>query len=195
MKSLFNQLLLICSLGLIGMTTIQGNELVSNEDASGFYNFTLNMVDGVPQKMSTYQGKVCLIVNVASKCGYTSQYANLEKVYQEYKNKGFMVLGFPANNFGGQEPGTNAEIKDFCSTKFNVTFDMFEKISVKGGDKDPLYAYLTSGGGNGDLSGEIGWNFEKFLVDKNGRIVKRFKSGVDPLSEELIQAIEQEEAK
>ena len=124
MKSLFNQLLLICSLGLIGMTTIQCNELVSNDDKSGFYNFTLNTIDGVPNKMSTYQGKVCLIVNVASKCGYTSQYANLEKVYQEYKNKGFMVLGFPANNFGGQEPGTYQEIKTFCSSKYNVTFNM-----------------------------------------------------------------------
>ena len=134
-------------------------------------------------------------MNVASRCGYTSQYANLEALHKAHASKGLSILGFPANNFGGQEPGTNAEIKEFCSTKFNVTFDMFEKISVKGGDKHPLYAYLTSGGGNGDLSGEVGWNFEKFLINKNGQIVKRFRSGVDPLSDEMIKAIEQEEAK
>ena len=190
MKSLFNQLLLICSLGLIGMTTIQSNELVSNDDKSGFYNFTLNTIDGVPNKMSTYQGKVCLIVNVASKCGYTSQYANLEKVYQEYKNKGFMVLGFPANNFGGQEPGTDQEIKTFCSSTYNVTFNMYGKISVKGNDKHPLFTFLTSGAANSNLAGEIGWNFEKFLIDKNGKLIKRYKSNIDPMSLEMKTDIE-----
>ena len=190
MKSLFNQLLLICSLGLIGMTTIQCNELVSNDDKSGFYNFTLNTIDGVPNKMSTYQGKVCLIVNVASRCGYTSQYANLEKVYQEYKNKGFMVLGFPANNFGGQEPGTDQEIKTFCSSTYNVTFNMYGKISVKGNDKHPLFTFLTSGAANSNLAGEIGWNFEKFLIDKNGKLVKRYKSNIDPMSAEMKTDIE-----
>ncbi len=190
MKSLFNQLLLICSLGLIGMTTIQSNELVSNDDKSGFYNFTLNTIDGVPNKMSTYQGKVCLIVNVASKCGYTSQYANLEKVYQEYKNKGFMVLGFPANNFGGQEPGTDQEIKTFCSSSYNVNFNMYGKISVKGNDKHPLFTFLTSGAANSNLAGEIGWNFEKFLIDKNGKLIKRYKSNIDPMSLEMKTDIE-----
>ena len=190
MKSLFNQLLLICSLGLIGMTTIQCNELVSNDDKSGFYNFTLNTIDGVPNKMSTYQGKVCLIVNVASKCGYTSQYANLEKVYQEYKNKGFMVLGFPANNFGGQEPGTDQEIKIFCSSSYNVNFNMYGKISVKGNDKHPLFTFLTSGAANSNLAGEIGWNFEKFLIDKNGKLIKRYKSNIDPMSLEMKTDIE-----
>ena len=190
MKSLFNQLLLICSLGLIGMTTIQCNELVSNDDKSGFYNFTLNTIDGVPNKMSTYQGKVCLIVNVASRCGYTSQYANLEKVYQEYKNKGFMVLGFPANNFGGQEPGTDQEIKTFCSSTYNVTFNMYGKISVKGNDKHPLFTFLTSGAANPNLAGEIGWNFEKFLIDKNGKLIKRYKSNIDPMSLEMKTDIE-----
>ena len=190
MKSLFNQLLLICSLGLIGMTTIQCNELVSNDDKSAFYNFTLNTIDGVPNKMSTYQGKVCLIVNVASRCGYTSQYANLEKVYQEYKNKGFMVLGFPANNFGGQEPGTDQEIKTFCSSTYNVTFNMYGKISVKGNDKHPLFTFLTSGAANPNLAGEIGWNFEKFLIDKNGKLIKRYKSNIDPMSAEMKTDIE-----
>jgi glutathione peroxidase len=140
--------------------------------------------------MSTYQGKVCLIVNVASKCGYTSQYANLEKVYQEYKNKGFMVLGFPANNFGGQEPGTDQEIKTFCSSTYNVTFNMYGKISVKGNDKHPLFTFLTSGAANSNLAGEIGWNFEKFLIDKNGKLLKRYKSNIDPMSAEMKTDIE-----
>lgn len=159
------------------------------------HQFKVKTIDGTEKSLSDYKGRVLLIVNVASRCGYTSQYANLEALHKAHAAKGLSILGFPANNFGGQEPGSNAEIKEFCSTKFNVTFDMFEKISVKGGDKHPLYAYLTSGGGNGDMSGEVGWNFEKFLINKNGQIVKRFKSGVDPMSDELIKAIEQEEAK
>ena len=159
------------------------------------HQFKVKTIDGTQKSLSDYKGRVLLIVNVASRCGYTSQYANLEALHKAHAAKGLSILGFPANNFGGQEPGSNAEIKEFCSTKFNVTFDMFEKISVKGGDKHPLYAYLTSGGGNGDMSGEVGWNFEKFLINKNGQIVKRFKSGVDPMSDELIKAIEQEEAK
>lgn len=190
MKSLSYQLLFVCFLGLIGMTTTQCSELTSSDDKSGFYNFTLNTIDGVPKKMSTYQGKVCLIVNVASRCGYTSQYANLEKVYQEYKSKGFMVLGFPANNFGGQEPGTDQEIKTFCSSSYNVNFNMYGKISVKGSDKHPLFIYLTSGAANSNLAGDIGWNFEKFLVDKNGKLIKRYKSNIDPMSAEMKADIE-----
>lgn len=190
MKSYLHQLLLVCFIGITGMTTLQCNEIVSNDNTSGFYSYTLNTIDGVPQKMSTYKGKVCLIVNVASKCGYTSQYANLEKVYQEYKNKGFMVLGFPANNFGGQEPGTDQEIKTFCTSSYNVTFNMYGKVSVKGSDKHPLFAFLTSGEANPNLAGEIGWNFEKFLVDKNGKLIKRYKSNIDPMSAEMKTDIE-----
>src|ERR1019366_3146657 len=115
--------------------------------------------------LSAYQGKVVLIVNVASRCGFTPQYAGLEALYEKYKDRGFVILGFPANNFGGQEPGTNEEIKTFCSTKYNVTFPMYSKISVKGDDMAPLYQFLTDATGS-----EIQWNFTKFLVDKDGKV-------------------------
>jgi len=184
--------MLIASIVVMIMSTI-GCEAEERASKGGtIHQFTMKNIDGVDTPLSNYRGKVLLIVNVASQCGYTRQYANLEALYTSYASKGLSILGFPANNFGGQEPGTNKEIKDFCSTTFNVTFDMFEKISVKGSDKHPLYAFLTSGGGNGDLSGEVGWNFEKFLIDKEGKVVKRFKSGVDPMSDEIKQAIEQE---
>lgn len=195
MKNVIKFSMLIASIGVMIMSTI-GCEAEERTATGGtIHQYTMKNIDGVETPLSKYRGRVVLIVNVASQCGYTRQYANLEALYKAHNAKGLSILGFPANNFGGQEPGTNEEIKEFCSTKFNVTFDMFEKISVKGSDKHPLYAFLTSGGGNGDLSGEVGWNFEKFLVDKQGKVVKRFKSGVDPLSDELIKAIEQEEAK
>lgn len=195
MKNVIKFSMLIASIGVMIMSTI-GCEAEERTATGGtIHQYTMKNIDGVETPLSKYRGRVVLIVNVASQCGYTRQYANLEALHKAHNAKGLSILGFPANNFGGQEPGTNEEIKEFCSTKFNVTFDMFEKISVKGSDKHPLYAFLTSGGGNGDLSGEVGWNFEKFLVDKQGKVVKRFKSGVDPLSDELIKAIEQEEAK
>jgi glutathione peroxidase len=153
--------------------------------ASSVHEFTLNSIDGKPAPLSAYQGKVVLIVNVASRCGFTSQYAGLEALYEKYKDRGFVILGFPANNFGGQEPGTNEEIKTFCSTKYNVTFPMYAKISVKGDDKAPLYQFLTDTTGS-----EIQWNFTKFLVDKNGKVVARFESKVTPDSPEVAAAIE-----
>jgi glutathione peroxidase len=152
--------------------------------ASSVHEFTLNSIDGKPAPLSAYQGKVVLIVNVASRCGFTPQYAGLEALYEKYKDRGFAILGFPANNFGGQEPGTNEEIKTFCSTKYNVTFPMYAKISVKGDDKAPLYQFLTATGG------EIQWNFTKFLVDKNGKVVARFEPKVTPESPEVAGAIE-----
>lgn len=152
--------------------------------ASNIYDFTQKSIDGQPESLGAYKGKVALIVNVASKCGYTPQYAGLEALYQKYKSQGFVILGFPANNFGSQEPGTDAEIKTFCSTKYNVTFPMFSKISVKGDDKAPLYQYLTAEGG------EVKWNFSKFLVGKDGKVIHKFDSGVTPDSPELTSAIE-----
>ena len=152
--------------------------------ASSVHEFTLNSIDGKPGPLSAYQGKVVLIVNVASRCGFTPQYAGLEALYEKYKDRGFTILGFPANNFGGQEPGTNEEIKTFCSSKYNVTFPMYSKISVKGDDKAPLYQFLTATGG------EIQWNFTKFLVDKNGKVVARFEPKVTPESPEVAEAIE-----
>ena len=152
--------------------------------ASSVHEFTLNSIDGKPAPLSAYQGKVVLIVNVASRCGFTPQYSGLEALYEKYKDRGFTILGFPANNFGAQEPGTNEEIKTFCSSKYNVTFPMYSKISVKGDDKAPLYQFLTATGG------EIQWNFTKFLVDKNGQVVARFEPKVTPESPEVAAAIE-----
>ena len=158
--------------------------------ASNVLDFTLNSIDGKPAPLSQYQGKVVLIVNVASRCGFTPQYTGLEKVYEKYKDQGFVILGFPANNFGGQEPGTNEEIKTFCSSKYNVTFPMYAKISVKGADIHPLYQFLTDKQTNPTTGGDIKWNFTKFLVAKDGKVVARFESAVTPESPEVTSAIE-----
>jgi glutathione peroxidase len=158
---------------------------------SGIYSFTLNSIDGKPAPLADYKGKVVLIVNVASRCGYTPQYTALEATYEKYKDKGFVILGFPANNFMSQEPGTNEEIKTFCSRKYNVTFPMYSKISVKGDDQAPLYGYLTKETGAG-LAGDIKWNFTKFLVDRDGKVVQRFEPAVTPDSPEVIAAIEKQ---
>lgn len=158
---------------------------------SGLYDFTLNSIDGKPAPLADYKGKVILIVNVASQCGYTPQYSALESIYEKYKGQGFVILGFPANNFGAQEPGTNAEIKTFCTRKYNVTFPMYAKISVKGADQAPLYGYLTKETGAG-ISGDIKWNFTKFLVDRNGSVVQRFEPATTPDSKEVAEAIEKQ---
>jgi glutathione peroxidase len=158
--------------------------------ASSVHEFTLNSIDGSPAPLSAYQGKVVLIVNVASRCGFTPQYAGLESLYEKYKDRGFVILGFPANNFGSQEPGTNEEIKTFCSSKYNVTFPMYSKISVKGDDQAPLYQFLTDKQANPATGGEIQWNFTKFLVDKNGKVVARFEPKVTPESPDVAAAIE-----
>jgi glutathione peroxidase len=157
--------------------------------ASSVYEFTLPSIDGNPMPLSSFKGKVILIVNVASKCGFTPQYSAIEALYKQYKNKGFTVLGFPANNFGAQEPGTNEEIKTFCSTKYNVTFPLYAKISVKGEDQTPLYQYLTRNP-NAAVAGDIKWNFTKFLVDRKGQVVQRFEPAVKPNSAEMAAAIE-----
>jgi len=159
--------------------------------ASGVYSFTLNSIDGKPAPLADYRGKVVLLVNVASRCGYTPQYSALESTYEKYKNQGFVILGFPANNFGAQEPGTNEEIKTFCSRKYSVSFPMYAKISVKGEDQAPLYTYLTKDTGAG-IAGDIKWNFTKFLVDRQGNVVQRFESAVTPDSPEVVSAIEKQ---
>jgi glutathione peroxidase len=159
--------------------------------ASGIYSFTLNSIDGKPAPLADYKGKVVLLVNVASQCGYTPQYTALESIYEKYKDQGFVILGFPANNFGAQEPGTNEEIKTFCTRKYSVTFPMYSKISVKGADQAPLYTYLTKDTGAG-ISGEIKWNFTKFLVDRNGNVIQRFEPAVTPDSKDVTGAIEKQ---
>ena len=158
--------------------------------ASNVLDFTLNSIDGKPAPLSQYHGKVVLIVNVASRCGYTPQYEGLEKIYEKYKDKGFVILGFPANNFGLQEPGTDEEIKTFCSSKYSVTFPMYSKISVKGADINPLYQFLTDKQANPATGGDIKWNFTKFLVGKDGKVIGRFESAITPESPEVTGAIE-----
>ncbi len=153
-------------------------------------DFKMKDIDGKDVKLEKYKGNVLLVVNTASKCGYTPQYEGLEAIYEKYKAQGFYVLGFPANNFGAQEPGTEAEIKEFCESKYKVTFPMFAKISVKGDDQDPLYKFLTSKETNPNFAGDISWNFNKFLVDKDGKVVARFSSENTPESEAVTQAIE-----
>jgi len=153
--------------------------------AASIYEFTLNSIDGTSAPLAAYKGKVLLVVNVASKCGFTPQYKALEAVYEKYRDKGLVITGFPANNFGAQEPGTNEEIKSFCSRNYNVTFPMFAKISVKGADTAPLYEYLTKSTG-----GDIKWNFTKFLIGRDGKILARFEPPVKPDSAEMTAAIE-----
>ena len=154
------------------------------------YEFTMKDIDGKDVKLDTYKGKVVMIVNTASKCGYTPQYEGLQALYDKYKDKGLVILGFPANNFMGQEPGTEAEIKDFCTTKYKVTFPMFAKISVKGEDQHPLYNYLTNKATDRAFSGDISWNFNKFVIDRNGNIVARFGSKDTPEGEGVVAAVE-----
>lgn len=155
------------------------------------YDIPLKDIKGKPATLGDYKGKVLLIVNVASKCGYTPQYEGLEKIYEKYQSQGFAVLGFPANNFGGQEPGTETEIQTFCQTTYGVKFPMFSKLSAKGADIHPLYKYLTEKETNPQFAGDIKWNFSKFLIDKNGNPIARFESGDKPESEKVTQAIEQ----
>jgi glutathione peroxidase len=147
----------------------------------------MKTIDGKPVDLASYKGKVVLIVNVASQCGATPQYAGLQKLYDTYKDKGLVVLGFPANDFGAQEPGSDAQIAEFCTSKYHVTFPMFSKITVKGPEKAPLYKVLTE---SADPTGEVGWNFEKFLVGKDGSVVGRFKTRVSPDDPSLVAAIE-----
>ncbi len=155
------------------------------------YEFTMNDIDGNPVTFEIFRNKVILIVNVASKCGFTPQYNGLQELYQEFKDEGFFILGFPANNFLSQEPGTNSEIKQFCSLNYNVSFPMFSKISVKGNDMSPLYEFLTDKETNPEFSGKIKWNFTKFLVDRTGNIIDRFSPMTRPDSKKVKRRIGQ----
>jgi len=157
--------------------------------AMSIFDISMNSIDGKPVALKSFEGKAVLFVNVASQCGYTPQYAGLQSLYAKYKDKGLVIVGVPANNFGGQEPGSNEEIKSFCSRTYNVTFPMMAKVSVKGADKTPLYQYLTDKS-NPKTGGDVQWNFTKFLVGKDGKVRQRFESGVSPDSPELAAAIE-----
>ena len=155
-------------------------------------NFTLKDIDGKPVKLARYQGSVILIVNVASKCGNTPQYASLEKIYEKYKQKGLVILGFPANDFGRQEPGTEKEIKDFCKATYDVKFPLFSKVVVKGEGQVPFYKFLTSKETDPKFGGDIEWNFAKFIINRNGEVVGREKAGTDPMTPNVLSAIEKE---
>lgn len=173
MKVVISSLMLLFSLGIWA------------KDGS-IYDFPLKDIKGNPTSLAEYKGKVLLLVNVASECGYTYQYENLEKVYEKYHSQGFEIVGFPANNFGGQEPGTNKEIEKFCRLKKGAKFPMMSKISVKGKDQHPLYQYLTA------KTSQIGWNFEKILVSKDGQIIQKYPSKIEPDSPEITSAIEKQ---
>jgi len=150
-------------------------------------NFTMKSIDGKPIDLSKYQGRVVLMVNVASECGYTPQYAGLEELHKKYAAQGLTILGFPSNDFGAQDPGSDPEIAAFCTQNYGVEFDMFSKIVVRGAGQSPLYKYLTT---HPKVAGEVDWNFEKFLIGRNGEVIGRFKSPVEPLSKQMTNAIE-----
>lgn len=176
------------SILLFSLTLAQSKN--GNEMPNNIHDAIVTNMNGEEVKLSDYDGKVLLIVNVASKCGYTPQYEGLQVLYERYKGEGFEILAFPCNDFGGQEPGTNEEIQEFCSTTFGVTFPLFDKIKVLGDEKEPLYEQLINNPTT--EQGDIKWNFEKFLIAKNGNVVARYRSGVEPMGDEIVGAVEEE---
>ena len=157
---------------------------------ANFHDFTAKTIDGTDKAMTDYTGKVLLVVNVASQCGLTPQYAGLQSLFEQYRDRGLEVLGFPCNQFGSQEPGTEGQIKTFCETRFGVTFPMFAKLDVNGAGRHPLYDFLTAQPTQPDGPGDIQWNFAKFLIDRKGNVVARFSPTVTPSAPELVQSIE-----
>ncbi len=184
----------LLSLVAVGLISTVANSADNKEDkVTGPLSFKMAGIDGKDVDLSTYKGKVVLFVNVASQCGYTPQYEGLQKLYDEYQKDGLVVIGVPANDFGKQEPGSNDEIAKFCKTNYKVTFPMLGKVVIKGSGQAPLYAYLTSK--ESGFDGDVKWNFEKFLVGRDGKVAGRFKSGVAPSSEEFVKAVKTELAK
>ncbi len=175
-------LLIFAATNLFSQQT--GSKSVSNQS---IYDFKMKTIDGETKTLSDYKGKVLMVVNVASFCGNTPQYKDLEAVYRKYKDKGFSIVAFPANNFGEQEPGTDQEIKTFCTSRYDVTFDLFSKISVRGDDQDPLYRYITK---DSPFPGEVKWNFQKYLVDADGAVVGMYSSRTKPTDAAVIDKIE-----
>jgi len=184
---------LLCILPVIALVSgASGGEGEKEETGmKSIYDFRIADIDGNDVNLADYKGKVLLIVNVASKCGFTPQYKGLQKLYSEYKDRGFEILAFPSNDFMGQEPGTNEQIKNFCQLNYQVSFPLFSKISVKGENIHPLYRFLTDKSTNSRFAGAITWNFNKFLIDRKGNIVNRFDSKADPQSPDVIKAIEE----
>ena len=189
--------LAIASFVALGLVThfVIGAEETKSDDTKAVppvLNFTMKSLAGDDVNLAQYQGKVILMVNTASKCGFTPQYKDLEALYKKYQDKGLVILGFPANNFHQQEPGTDAEISEFCTKNYGVTFPMFSKISVLEPDKAPLYKLLTGTDTDPKFPGEVKWNFEKFLISKDGQIVGRWRSKVTPMSDDVVKAVEAE---
>lgn len=173
------------------MKSVSGESGGRNKGMKTIYDFTMKDIDGNDAPLAKYKGSVVLLVNVASKCGFTPQYQGLQELYSANKDRGFVILGFPANDFLWQEPGTDGEIKQFCSLNYGVTFPMFSKIAVKGKEIDPLYAYLTSKETNPEFGGSVTWNFNKFLIGRDGTIVGRFDSKEEPLGKKVKDALEE----
>ncbi len=169
---------------------VQSDPPSDASEPEGAFAFSARSIEGEPVELSRYQGKVLLIVNVASRCGNTPQYADLETLYEEKKDRGLVVLGFPANDFGSQEPGTNAQIRRFCTSKYGVSFPMFAKISVKGQEQHPLYAWLTDEQRHPETGGSIRWNFDKFLIGRDGKVIARFSPRTNPSSDEVVAAVD-----
>ncbi len=195
-KTILTMSILYAVLSLFGCKQVRSKpENLNMSDKSTFYQFLeanpnakVRSIDGSEYDYAQLKGKKVLIVNTASECGYTPQYEDLEKLYQAYKDK-LIILGFPANNFGGQEPGTNKEIDEFCKSRYSVTFPMFEKISVLGDDMAPLYKWLTSKDLNGWNDQQPKWNFNKYLLDEEGNLLKYYSSAVKPMSEEIVSQL------
>jgi glutathione peroxidase len=170
-------------------TALLALSIMAIAQTKNLHSFSAKTIDGKDFNFSSLKGKKILVVNTASECGLTPQYKELEALYKEYKDKGFVIVGFPANNFGSQEPGTNTEIKSFCTKNYGVTFQMMEKISVKGDDKHPIYKYLTEKKENGKMDAEVSWNFQKFLIDEKGDLVGVVNPQGSPKDEKIIQFI------
>jgi len=179
---------ILCLLLTGGLT---GSPGLGEPPMSSIYDFTVKAIDGRSLSLEEYRGRVILIVNVASKCGFTPQYEGLQKLYDEHREQGLVILGFPANNFLKQEPGSDREILQFCRVNYGVTFPMFSKISVGGGDIHPLYRYLTEKETNPRFHGRITWNFNKFLINRQGQVIHRFPSRTQPLDAELVTAVKE----
>ena len=202
MKPILLAGVLVIAIGLVlvlRMNRVLGQDVVGEPGQAGGksdvkpaspLDFVVKDIDGKEYDLAQLKGKVVMVVNVASKCGFTKQYAAMEKVYDTYKDRGFVLVAFPANNFKGQEPGSDEQIKEFCTATYGVSFPLMSKISVKGEDKHPVYKYLTEEPTGGEFKGEIGWNFTKFLIDRDGRVYARFASKTTPDDAKVVEAIE-----
>jgi len=186
--TIYNQIVNIMKIS--GIIILLAASLAANAQNASFHGFVVTDIDGNEFPLSRLKGKKVMVVNTASKCGFTPQYDDLQALYEKYKDKNFVIIGFPANNFMGQEPGTNQEIKEFCTTRFNVSFPMMAKVSVKGKDIHPLYQWLTQKSMNGVMDSEVKWNFQKYLIDEKGNLVDMIPPKEKPNSEKVIKWIE-----